>query len=67
MTAKRDFVITKVSFVLDSAHSTHAIDNQAVRFRSLLEPLLAAPWKAKISETLRGEADMETHRSCCDR
>ena len=43
MTAKHDLVISKVSFVLDGAHSTHALEDKAVRFGCLLEPLLPAP------------------------
>lgn len=43
VTAEHDLVIPKLSFVLDGTHRTHALDDEAIRFGCLLEPLLAAP------------------------
>jgi len=52
MTTERNFVIRKVSFVLDSAHRTHAFDDEAIQVWCILEPLLAAPLKVVSSEYL---------------
>ena len=46
MATKDNFEISKLSFILDGAHCTHTINDEAIRFRRLLESLLAAPWKA---------------------
>ena len=43
MATEHDLVIPKLSFVLDGAHRTDPVDNKAVRFGCLLEPLLPAP------------------------
>ena len=55
MTAKRDFVIPKLSLVLNGTLSTYAIDDEAVRFRCLLEPLLPAPYMATNSGDFLGK------------
>ena len=52
MTTKNDLVIRKLSFVLNGAHRTHPFDDEAVRFRCMLESLLPAPLKAASSEYL---------------
>jgi len=49
MTAERDLVIPELSFVLNGTHSTHVLDDEAVRFRRVLESLLAAPFKVASS------------------
>lgn len=44
---ERNLEIPKVSFDLDGAHGSYAIDDEAVRFGCLLESLLAGPYKEK--------------------
>jgi hypothetical protein len=43
VTAKRDLVIPKLSFVLDGTLRTDALDDEAIRFRCVLESLLPTP------------------------
>lgn len=43
MATKHDLVIPKLSLILDGTHRTHALNDEAIRFRCLLESLLAAP------------------------
>ena len=43
MTAKHDLVIRKLSFVLDGAHCTDTVDDEAIRAWRFLESLLTAP------------------------
>ena len=55
MTTKHNLIISKFSFVLDGAHRTHAFDDEAIRFRCVLESLLAAPSDVTGSEYLNIE------------
>ena len=43
MTTEVDLDIRKFSFVLDGAHCAHAVDDEAIWFRCLLESLLSVP------------------------
>jgi len=66
MTTERDLVIPELSFALNGTHRTHVLDDEAIRFRRVLESLLAAPFKvASSAKTLRKETNVETYKSCC--
>jgi hypothetical protein len=43
VSAEHDLEIPKLPFVLDGAPRTYAIDDKAIRFRCVLEPLLPTP------------------------
>ena len=51
MTTKRNLIISELSFILDGAHCADTFNDKTIRFRCLLEPLLAVPYNAEISET----------------